>query len=354
MLHVNSLIPAIESLASLGYSLRVGHERTLPTVGLLNLMPKKAETEHDFCHMLAASGIPLNLVLLKIPGQQYKTTPQEYVDTHYVDFALTYCENALRLESETSKNTDESVAYSSYSSDTFKSPHIDALIITGAPLEQIPFEEVRYWGELQHIWDWTVKMNIPTLNICWAAQAALYHFYGIDKRPLSHKCFGIFAQRNLAPQHPLLCGLGETFPMPHSRHTEVYLGDTDTESTLQGGDAQFLPEGLEVLADSEVGQSIFSDASRHQTFVTGHLEYKADTLDGEYRRDLAKGLPIAPPLHYYVEDNPEKGIDFSWQQTALLFYRNWVVTHLGGSTSKDIPYSGANQRAAFGKARKNE
>ena len=88
--------------------------------------------------------------------------------------------------------------------------------------------------------------------------------------------------------------------------------------------------------------------------MTGHLEYKADTLDGEYRRDQAKGLPIAPPLHYYVEDNPEKGIDFSWQQTALLFYRNWVVTHLGSSTSKDFPYSGANQRVAFGKARKNE
>ena len=119
--------------------------------------------------------------------------------------------------------------------------------------------------------------------------------------------------------------------MPHSRHTEVYWGDTDAEATLQGGDTQFLPEGLEVLADSEVGQSILYDAVRQQTFVTGHLEYRADTLDGEYRRDLAKELPIAPPLHYYIEDNPEKGIDFSWEETALLFYRNWLVTHLGDS-----------------------
>ena len=314
-------------------------------------MPKKAETEQDFCRMLAASGIPLNLVLLKIPGQQYKTTPQEYVDVHYVDFAPTGCDRVLIAETKTSKSSAESNAHYSDSSESSDALHIDALIITGAPLEQMPFEEVRYWRVLQHIWDWTVKMNIPTLNICWAAQAALYHFYGIDKRPLSHKCFGIFAQRNLAPQHPLLCGLGETFPMPHSRHTEVYLGDTDPESTLQGGDTQFLPEELEVLADSVVGQSIFYDAARLQTFVTGHLEYKADTLDGEYRRDLAKGLPIAPPLHYYIEENPESGIDFSWEETALLFYRNWLVTHLGG---EDFPCSGANQGNVFGKARKNE
>ena len=192
----------------------------------------------------------------------------------------------------------------------------------------MPFEEVRYWGELQHIWDWTAKMNIPTLNICWAAQAALYHFYGIDKRPLSQKCFGIFMQRNLAPHHPLLDGLGETFPMPHSRHTEITWGDAEVEAALLGSDHQFLPEGLEVLADSEVGQSIFIDAARYQTFVTGHLEYKADTLDGEYRRDLAKGGMIAPPLHYYIEDNSEKGIDFSWQQTAEFFYRNWIIANL--------------------------
>ncbi len=328
MLHVNSLIPAIESLESLGYSLRVGHEPTLPTVGLLNLMPKKAETEQDFCRMLAASGINLNLVLLKIPGQQYKTTPQEYVDAHYVDFSPTGCDRVLRAETKTSKSTAQSVACSSYSSDTLNPFHIDALIITGAPLEQMPFEEVRYWGELQHIWDWTAKMNIPMLNICWAAQAALYHFYGIDKRPLSQKCFGIFMQRNLAPHHPLMEGLGETFPMPHSRHTEINWGDAEVEAASLGSDHQFLPEGLEVLADSEVGQSIFIDAARYQTFVTGHLEYKADTLDGEYRRDLAKGVMIAPPLHYYIEDNSEKGIDFSWQQTAEFFYRNWIIANL--------------------------
>ena len=120
--------------------------------------------------------------------------------------------------------------------------------------------------------------------------------------------------------------------MPHSRHTEVCWGVADTKAAFSGSDTQFLPEGLEVLADSEVGQSIFYDATRQQTFVTGHLEYRADTLDGEYRRDQAKGLPIAPPLHYYIEDNPEKGIDFSWEETALLFYRNWLVAHLGGST----------------------
>lgn len=317
MLYVNSQIPAIESLARLGFSLCVGQEPTLPTVCLLNLMPQKQETEFDFCKMLSAANLDVNLVLLKIPHQQYKTTPQAYVDAHYVDFAPSIAEAS---EGALACGCGEK-----------QLPSIDGLIVTGAPLEQMLFEEVRYWKELQNIWDWTAHCGIPTLNICWAAQAALHHFYGIDKRPLSHKCFGIFAQRNLAPQHPLLCGLGERFPMPHSRHTELCWEVAGVELALSGCDWQRLPEGLELLADSEVGQSIFYDATRQQTFVTGHLEYRADTLDGEYRRDLAKGLPIAPPLHYYIGDNPEKGIDFSWEETALLFYRNWLVTHLGDS-----------------------
>lgn len=316
MLYVNSQIPAIESLARLGFSLCVGQEPTLPTVGLLNLMPQKQETEFDFCKMLSAANLDVNLVLLKIPHQHYKTTPQAYVDAHYVDFAPSMAE---AWEGAPACGCGEK-----------QLPSIDGLIVTGAPLEQMLFEEVRYWKELQGIWDWTAHYGIPTLNICWAAQAALHHFYGWGKRALSEKCFGIFAQRNLVPQHPLLRGLGERFPMPHSRHTEVCWEVAGVELALSGCDWQCLPEGLEVLADSEVGQSILYDAARQQTFVTGHLEYRDDTLDGEYRRDLAKGLPIAPPLHYYVEDNPENGIDFSWEETALLFYRNWLVTHLGG------------------------
>ena len=318
MLYVNSQIPAIESLARLGFSLSVGQELALPTVGLLNLMPQKQETELDFCKMLSVANLDVNLVLLKIPHQQYKTTPQAYVDAHYVDFAPSMAEAS---EGALAGGCGEK-----------QMPSIDALIVTGAPLEQMPFEEVRYWEELQDIWDWAAHCGIPTLNICWAAQAALHHFYGWGKRALSEKCFGIFAQRNLVPQHPLLRGLGEKFPMPHSRHTELCWEVAGVELALSGSDWQRLPEGLEALTDSEVGQSIFYDAARQQTFVTGHLEYRADTLDGEYRRDLAKGLPIAPPLHYYIEDNPENGIDFSWEETALLFYRNWLVTHLGAST----------------------
>lgn len=317
MLYVNSQIPAIESLARLGFSLCVGQEPTLPTVGLLNLMPQKPETEFDFCKMLSAANLDVNLVLLKIPHQHYKTTPQAYVDAHYVDFAPSMAEAS---EGALVCGCGEKQLLS-----------IDGLIVTGAPLEQMLFEEVRYWKELQDIWDWTAHSDIPTLNICWAAQAALHHFYGWGKRALSEKCFGIFAQRNLVPQHPLLHGLGERFPMPHSRHTELCWEVAGVELALSGCDWQGLPEGLEVLADSEVGQSILYDAARQQTFVTGHLEYRADTLDGEYRRDLAKGLPIAPPLHYYIEDNPENDIDFSWEETALLFYRNWLVTHLGDS-----------------------
>ena len=268
--------------------------------------------------MLSAANLDVNLVLLKIPHQHYKTTPQTYVDAHYVDFAPSMAEAS---EGALACGCGEK-----------QLPSIDGLIVTGAPLEQMSFEEVRYWKELQNIWDWTAHCGIPTLNICWAAQAALHHFYGWGKRALSKKCFGIFAQRNLVPQHPLLRGLGERFPMPHSRHTELCWEVAGVELALSGCDGQRLPEGLEALTDSEVGQSIFYDAARQQTFVTGHLEYRADTLDGEYRRDLAKGLPIAPPLHYYIEDEPENGIGFSWEETALLFYRNWLVTYLGDST----------------------
>lgn len=282
MLYVNSSIPAVETLLREGLDVVVGRRDGVPTVGLLNLMPEKAVTELDFCRVLAASRRPLNLLLLKIPGRRYKTTPQSYVEAHYLDL-------------------DPSAA----------PPTLDGLIVTGAPLEKIPFEQVHYWEQLCRILDWSTVDVRSTLCVCWAAQAALYHAYGIPKYDLEQKCFGIFDQEILLDGHPLLDGLLRHFPMPHSRHTSV--------------DLTGLPERCLMLAGGlDTGVSILADEALRRTLVIGHLEYAADTLDREYRRDRSRGLTIELPRGYYAGDNPARGIDFSWRDTAVTFYSNWL------------------------------
>lgn len=282
MLHLNSAIPAIATLRDEGLPIDVGHATGAKEVWLLNLMPLKAATELDFCRMLAATDVELNLTLVKIPGQTYKSTPQTYVDTHYIDL-------------------DEGMLQRT----------VDGLIITGAPLEHLDFESVRYWQPLCHLMAWSNTHTRSTLNICWAAQAALYFHYGTPKHPLSHKMFGIFPQTVLQATHPLVKGLGPSFPMPHSRHTEVRRQDLPPEVAVLAGGGK---SGLGLLAD---------DALR-QVFAIGHLEYAPLTLDIEYRRDLDRNLPIALPEHYYHNDRPELGVSFSWQQAALQFYNNWA------------------------------
>ena len=284
MLYVNSPIPAIETLRAEGLDVVVGRPSGVPRIGLLNLMPEKVATEHDYCRMLAHSGRTLSLVLLRLPGQTYKTTPQEYVETHY---------EVLDLDGE--------------------APDLDGLIVTGAPLEQLPFESVRYWAALCRLFDWSALHVQSTLCVCWAAQAALYHSYGLPKFALAEKCFGIFEQEALMPGHPLLNGLASSFPMPHSRHTAV--------------DFSALPDRCLILAAGlDTGVGIVADETLRRVMVIGHLEYAPDTLDREYRRDLAKQLPIQLPQHYYHGDDPAQGIDFSWRETALTFYRNWVIS----------------------------
>lgn len=284
MLYVNSPIPAIETLRAEGLDVVVGRPSGVPRIGLLNLMPEKVATEHDYCRMLAHSGRTLSLVLLRLPGQTYKTTPQEYVETHY---------EVLDLDGE--------------------APDLDGLIVTGAPLEQLPFESVRYWAALCRLFDWSARHVQSTLCVCWAAQAALYHSYGLPKFALAEKCFGIFEQEVLLPGHPLLNGLASSFPMPHSRHTAV--------------DFSALPDRCLILAAGlDTGVGIVTDETLRRVMVIGHLEYASDTLDREYRRDLAKQLPIQLPQHYYHGDDPTQGIDFSWRETALTFYRNWVIS----------------------------
>lgn len=254
----------------------------VPRVLLLNLMPEKEVTERDICRTLAATRLPLQVIPLKIKGQTYKTTPQAHMDACYIDF-------------------DEVEAF-----------RFERLILTGAPLEQMPFGQVRYWPQLCHIMDWADKNVERTLYICWGAQAGLYHRYGIPKHPLAEKCFGIFTQRTSAAPSPLTAGLRPAFPMPNSRHTEVRRTDIAPHES----------EGLHILAESEEsGIGITATEDCRHTYIIGHLEYDPMTLDREYRRDLAKHLPIHAPEHYYAADGT---VAYSWKEAAIRFYTNWL------------------------------
>lgn len=251
---------------------------------LLNLMPEKAKTEADIVRTLAATGETCQLIPIKIKGQVYKTTSKEHMDSFYLDF--------------------EDVEWG----------YFERLIITGAPLEQMPFEEVRYWHQLQNIMHWADEHVRSTLYICWGAQAGLYEHYGVKKYPLPEKMFGVFSQKVLNADNPLMRELTPAFLMPNSRHTEVRL--TDVLSMAE--------KGLITLAVSEEsGVGIMATTDCKRVFVVGHLEYNAHTLDDEYRRDLSKQLPIKRPLHYYDEDGK---ICYSWQIDAVTFYRNWVAS----------------------------
>lgn len=250
---------------------------------LLNLMPNKAVTELDIARVLAVPDMDVQLLPMKIAGQTYKTTPMSHMERFYADF------------------------------EHFEHDHFDGFIITGAPVEHLPFEEVRYWPQLCHIMDWARTHVRSTLYICWGAQAGLYHHYGVPKRALPAKCFGVFPQLVFRSEFPLFAGMEPCFPMPNSRHTEVRREDFPTAGSLEivaGGE------------ESGVGVAMTHDG--REVFVAGHLEYAPRTLHDEYNRDVQKGLPIAPPRHYYVNDNPCSGIDFSWSSAAARFYHNWL------------------------------
>ncbi len=254
----------------------------------LNLMPQKAVTELDIARMMAASGLDVELIPLKISGQTYKTTPMAHMEAFYRDF------------------------------ETVEADSFDGLIITGAPVEHLAFEEVRYWPQLCHIMNWADVHVRSTLYICWGAQAGLYFHYGIPKYGLPAKKFGIYPHENLAPSLPLLEGLGENFPIPTSRHTEVRAAD-------------FNAPDLRIVAESDesgVGIALTTDGRR--IFITGHLEYEPATLEKEYLRDKAKQLPIEVPGHYYYDNLPERGIRFSWDAAARRFYHNWLRYYAAG------------------------
>lgn len=250
---------------------------------VLNLMPLKITTETDIVRLLSNTPLQLEISFMKIKSHTSKNTPIEHMETFYTDF------------------------------DQMRSEKYDGLIITGAPVEQMDFEEVSYWNEITEIFDWSRTHVTSTFYICWAAQAGLYHHYGVPKYPLDKKLFGVFEHRPLNPLHSIFRGFDDVFYAPHSRHTEVRREDIIK-----------IPE-LTLLSESdEAGVYMVMGRGGREFFVTGHSEYSPLTLDMEYRRDVEKELPINLPQNYYVNDDPNKGPVVRWRGHANLLFSNWL------------------------------
>lgn len=250
---------------------------------ILNLMPLKITTETDLIRLLSNTPLQVEISFMKIKSHTSKNTPIEHMKAFYTDF------------------------------EKMRGEKYDGMIITGAPVEQMEFEEVNYWDEITDIFNWVRTHVTSTLYICWAAQAGLYYHYGIPKYALDKKKFGIFKHRVLQPLHPIFRGFDDSFYVPHSRHTEV-----KKEDILKNPDLILLSES------DEAGVYMVMARGGREFFVTGHSEYSPLTLDAEYKRDLDKGLPIDMPCNYYVDNDPSKGVCVTWRAHANLLFSNWL------------------------------
>ncbi len=251
-------------------------------IAIVNLMPTKVDTETQLMRLLGNSPLQVNVTLVNTDSYVSKNTPPEHMRKFYKTFA------------------------------EIRNRHFDGMIITGAPVETLPFEDVAYWRELQGIMDYADKYITSTLFICWGAQAALYHYYGIDKTVLPKKLFGVYRVRALDGNEPLLRGMNDIMHIPMSRHTTV------------DEDAVYAHDDLKVLAaGDECGISIIKSKDNKKFFFTGHSEYDRYTLRKEYLRDLDKGLDIAPPLHYFIDGDTDR-VNMKWRSTATLLFSNWL------------------------------
>ena len=262
---------------------------------ILNLMPLKITTETDLIRLLSNTPLQLEISFMKLRSHTPKNTPIEHMMMFYRDF------EQMRKEK------------------------YDGMIITGAPVETLDFEDVTYWDEMMDIFSWARTHVTSTLYICWAAQAGLYYHYGIPKYPLEKKMFGIFPQMPLEPQLPIFRGFDDVFQMPHSRHTELH-----REDILAHPD-------LTLIAESpDCGVSMVMARNGREFFITGHLEYAPNTLDNEYKRDKDIRDDVDLPKNYYRDDNPANGPLVTWRAHANLLYSNWINYYVYQETPYDI------------------
>ena len=262
---------------------------------ILNLMPLKITTETDLIRLLSNTPLQMEVSFMKLKSHTPKNTPIEHMMMFYRDFE---------------KMRDEK---------------FDGMIITGAPVEQMDFEDVNYWDEITGIFAWARNHVTSTIYICWAAQAGLYYHYGIPKYPLSKKMFGVFRQHTLCPHLPIFRGFDDVFYMPHSRHTEVRKEDILAN-----------PE-LTLIAESpENGVSIVMARGGREFFITGHMEYAFNTLDIEYKRDKGIRDDVDMPVNYYRDNNPANEPLVTWRAHANLLYHNWINYYIYQETPYDI------------------
>ena len=265
------------------------------SIVILNLMPLKITTETDLIRLLSNTPLQMDVTFMKLKSHTPKNTPIEHMMMFYKDF------------------------------DVLSDKKFDGMIITGAPVELLEFEDVNYWDELVRIFDWAKSHVTSTLYICWAAQAGLYYHYGIRKHVLPKKMFGVFRQHVTEPLLPIFRGFDDFFYMPHSRHTEIRREDIVADDRLK------------LIAESdESGASIVMARGGREFFITGHLEYSPDTLDKEYRRDMGKRDDVEMPVNYYKDDNPDNAPLVRWRAHANLFFNNWINYYVYQKTPYDI------------------
>jgi len=299
-------LPAFEVLSKEGVMVmtpdRAAHQDIRPLrIGLLNLMPKKIQTENQFARLIGATPLQIDLQLIRMTEHETKNTAAEHMATFYRPFA--------------------DVAASG--------EKFDGLIITGAPIEHLPFEEVTYWDELREVMDWTQTHVHSTFGVCWGGMAMIYHFHGVQKHILDHKAFGCFRHLNLAHCSPYLRGFSDDFVIPVSRWTEMKQAEIDAAPGLRT-----------LLGSEEVGPCLVEDPGHRALYIFNHFEYDSGTLKEEYDRDVSNGTPINVPMNYYPDDDPARQPLNRWRSHAHLLYGNWV-NEIYQSTPYDLSKIGA-------------
>ncbi|MDP8998220.1 MAG: homoserine O-succinyltransferase [Pseudomonadota bacterium] len=252
-------------------------------IGLLNLMPNKIKTETQFARLIGATPLQVELQLVSTGSHTPKNTSQEHMLAFYQPW------------------------------EEVRDQYFDGFIITGAPVELLPFEQVNYWNELTEIYKWTQTHVHSTFNVCWAAQAALHHFYGVPKYALPDKAFGIYSHRNLDKASPYLRGFSDNFTMPISRWTEVRRQDLPKTKQLQV-----------LLESDEMGLCLIDDPANRQLLMFNHIEYDTESLGDEFRRDVAAHKPVNMPANYFPDDDPNQVPQNRWRAHAHLLFGNWI------------------------------
>lgn len=263
---------------------RAAHQDIRPLrILVLNIMPKKLETELQLLRLLSNTPLQVDVSLLRMESHVSKNTAQSHMDAFYTTLS------------------------------EIRGQYYDGMIITGAPVEQLKFEDVDYWREICELMEWSKSHVFSTLHICWGAQAGLYYHFGVPKYPLPKKMFGVFPHKAVVKQSLLLRGFDDIFDVPHSRHTEVRRADIEK-----------IPELLILTSSDIAGVHIVANRNGRQYFITGHSEYDRNTLAAEYFRDISKGLEIDLPFNYFPHNDPAEIPRFSWRCHANLMFTNWL------------------------------